>query len=247
MKIITMTALALALATGAFATEKPGNGNGNGAGGAGGNATAVAGGGHATAHGGNASAGAAAISGSKATSGSISGASNTTNVGVSTSTQQGQGQGQRQGQSATGGNVTYNEAAQPRNTRTTVRTEGDIRNTPDLVLGSVNPTAPCVVGGGIGLSIPGFGGGVQTGITDKECRKLNVAAMLANLGAQDAAIAYLAQNDDKMWRALEATGYVSSPAASRSAPVCRVGDRPNVVVTNYAVQMDCARELGLAR
>lgn len=68
-----------------------------------------------------------------------------------------------------------------------------IHTTPDAIapaLGSAG-TQPCLIATSAGMSITGFGITGGSGHVDEGCEDRNIAAILANLGHKDAALAYL--------------------------------------------------------
>jgi hypothetical protein len=83
--------------------------------------------------------------------------------------------------------VNNNAAEQPTDIR--------IRNTPNAMAYAAPPSATCVVTTGGSVSLPGFGGGISTGVIDKGCNARENARFLANVGATLAAVRVLCRAD----------------------------------------------------
>ena len=86
--------------------------------------------------------------------------------------------------------LTYNEApsAAQRNTVT-------IRNTPDLSLSNIAPTAPCMGGTSVGGTGAGFSIGIGTTWKDGDCSLRETARSFAGLGLTQDAIAILCASE----------------------------------------------------
>lgn len=127
-----------------------------------------------------------------------------------------------------------------------------LSTTPDANAPMISGGNPCVVGMSAGISVTGFGLSGGSMFQDKECELRQQAALLANMGLRQEAVAILCQNDDKMQKALATTGRCSTTSAPPVAPmansegVCRLKPGTNrTIVTNWPDRMACARSLGL--
>jgi hypothetical protein len=97
--------------------------------------------------------------------------------------------------SATNGNntLTVNEAPIPADTTSRVTQRGTvtIKNTPDLTIANVHPTAPCIIGVSAGVSGPGFSFGAGGGYEDKDCSIRETARSFGALNKREDALAIL--------------------------------------------------------
>jgi hypothetical protein len=66
-----------------------------------------------------------------------------------------------------------------------------IRNTPSVNAWAAPPSATCVVTTGGAVNVPGFGGGISTGVIDKQCEARENARFLSALGATMEAVRVL--------------------------------------------------------
>jgi len=100
------------------------------------------------------------------------------------------GQGGTSTATAGSSSVTYNEApaAVQRGTVT-------IRNTPDLSLSNIAPTAPCMGGTSVGGTGAGFSIGIGTTWKDGDCSLRETARSFAGLGLTQDAIAILCASE----------------------------------------------------
>ena len=80
-------------------------------------------------------------------------------------------------------------------------TEGDVlvltkqrKSTPTVYAPSINPTSPCIVTGGLGVSFPGGGGSIGGGKLDKGCEARETARLFAEMGAPDIGFAILCKS-----------------------------------------------------
>ena len=121
--------------------------------------------------------------------GGSGGAGGIGNGGTSNSNATG-GQGGASTASAGSSSVTYNAApaSAQRNTVT-------IRNTPDLSLSNIAPTAPCMGGTSVGGTGAGFSIGIGTTWKDGDCSLRETARSFAGLGLAQDAIAILCASE----------------------------------------------------
>ena len=100
------------------------------------------------------------------------------------------GQGGASTATAGSSSVTYNEApaAAQRNTVT-------VKNTPDLSLSNIAPTAPCMGGTSVGGTGAGFSIGIGTTWKDGDCSLRETARSFAGLGLTQDAIAILCASE----------------------------------------------------
>ncbi len=100
------------------------------------------------------------------------------------------GQGGASTATAGSSSVTYNEApaAAQRNTVT-------VKNTPDLSLSNIAPTAPCMGGTSVGGTGAGFSIGIGTTWKDGDCSLRETARSFAGLGLAQDAIAILCASE----------------------------------------------------
>ena len=100
------------------------------------------------------------------------------------------GQGGTSTATAGSSSVTYNEApaAAQRNTVT-------VKNTPDLSLSNIAPTAPCMGGTSVGGTGAGFSIGIGTTWKDGDCSLRETARSFAGLGLTQDAIAILCASE----------------------------------------------------
>jgi len=119
----------------------------------------------------------------------VGGAGGIGNGGTSNSNATG-GQGGASTASAGSSSVTYNAApaATQRNTVT-------IRNTPDLSLSNIAPTAPCMGGTSVGGTGAGFSIGIGTTWKDGDCSLRETARSFSGLGLAQDAIAILCASE----------------------------------------------------
>jgi hypothetical protein len=121
---------------------------------------------------------------------------------------QGQWQGQAQDQKAiasastgsearssvanTGNTLTVTEAPIPANTTQTIRqSDYTVKNVPNVLTGSVYPTAPCMGSSQVGAAGIGFGVSVGTSWTDDECGIRETARSFSGMGLSTDALAIL--------------------------------------------------------
>lgn len=72
------------------------------------------------------------------------------------------------------------------------------RNTPSMGNSVTNSTAPCVVGKGFGVAVPGMGISSSNGRIDGNCETLQEAKALQSLLGNRAAIAHLCKHNKDM-------------------------------------------------
>jgi hypothetical protein len=115
---------------------------------------------------------------------------------------QGQGQDQKAIASAstgsestasnTGNTLTVTEAPIPANTTQTIRhSDYTIKNVPNVLTGSVYPTAPCMGSSQVGAAGIGFGVSVGTSWTDDECGIRETARSFSGMSLPADALAIL--------------------------------------------------------
>lgn len=110
---------------------------------------------------------------------------------------QGQTQGQIQGQEASAsiGNIVQSgdEVIVDDDSVVNVSTKNE-RNAPAVYSPSLNPTVPCALTGGFGLSFPGVGGNIGGGKIDKGCEERETARLFAELGYTELALGILCKS-----------------------------------------------------
>jgi hypothetical protein len=121
---------------------------------------------------------------------------------------QGQTQGQGQDQKAiasastgsearsnaanTGNTLTVTEAPIPANTTQTIRqSDYTVKNVPNVLTGSVYPTAPCMGSSTVGAAGIGFGVSIGSSWTDDECGIRETARSFSGMGMSSDALAIL--------------------------------------------------------
>lgn len=134
------------------------------------------------------------------------------------SAKQGQDQAQRQSQNQLQGNhqvLQYNES-----NGLHYSGEYSVENTPSVNAIAPPSTAPCYVGVGASVNLPGFGGGLSGGIYDKECEireTVRIGLMgdaltknLANQVLQNKLLGYLEEEDETTQARLEIASEVET-------------------------------------
>lgn len=93
--------------------------------------------------------------------------------------------------------LTVNEAPIPADTTSRVTQRGTvtIKNTPEITLSNIHPTAPCMGGTSVGGSGPGFSIGIGTSWTDKDCSLRETARSFAGMGLAEDALAVLCASE----------------------------------------------------
>jgi hypothetical protein len=129
------------------------------------------------------------------------------NQGQDQGQQQGQGQRQTskstsiQGQDASNKNI-INFGNTPDHTTASITTDTNIHGTqsiksaPPLGLGNLSPTTPCSNTYQLGVSGMGFGVGAGGVVVDGDCTRREYARILWAMGAQEAAIGMMCQNEE---------------------------------------------------
>jgi hypothetical protein len=93
---------------------------------------------------------------------------------------------------STGGNtLTVNEAPIPANTSVSYGGEYTVKGVPNVVVGNVYPTAPCMGSSAVGGSGVGFGFSVGTSWKDDECGIRETARSFAGMGLKEDSLAIL--------------------------------------------------------
>jgi hypothetical protein len=161
-----------------------------------------------TAYAGDTDVNAGAISGSNSRSNSDSNAAAISSGGNASQGQQ-QGQTQRsnstaiQGQDASNRNtIIIKSPGVPTETTTNINNDTNVHGTqsiksaPPLGLGNLSPTTPCSNTYQLGVSGMGFGVGAGGVVVDADCTRREYARILWAMGAQEAAVGILCQNEE---------------------------------------------------
>lgn len=86
--------------------------------------------------------------------------------------------------------------------KVTTKSSGGIKNTPSLAGVGVASANPCIIPFGVTGVEPGLGLGVVISLPDAQCRAIRGAHALQNV-SDPSAIAYMAQNDEKLCTAMK--------------------------------------------
>lgn len=135
---------------------------------------------------------------------------------------QGQSQSSTQGNTQSSSVGVYNNTYNPDDVR--------IRNTPDAVGYAAMPSATCIVTGGAGIAMPGFGGSVSGGTIDKACVSRENARILAYLGQEEAALRVMCRADEDVAAELKGCGDIHKRNVDRANE--RARNHPSFQVTN---------------
>jgi hypothetical protein len=76
--------------------------------------------------------------------------------------------------------LTLNEGAKTITSTVTNKTEP---NSPSMPAPAIHPTAPCMTGGGMGLSVPGGGASYGSGKVNEDCQRMEAARIFVGAGA----------------------------------------------------------------